>query len=64
MGLFDRMRLFSMRLEKYVAVRPTVAMIDVVMKLMVEIISILGIATEEIGRGGLRMHFFVDNAEI
>ena len=64
MGLFDRMRLFFMRLDKYIAVRLTAAMIDIVVMLVVELISILGIATKEIGQGGHRMHFFVDIAEI
>ena len=58
------MRLFFVRLEKYVAVRPTAAIMDIVVTLVVEVISILGIATKEIGRGGYRMHFFVDIAEI
>ena len=53
-----------MRLEQYITVRPTAAMMDIVVKLMVELISILGIATKEIGQDGLRMHFFVDIAEI
>ena len=46
-----------MRLEKYIPVRPTAAMIDIVVRLVVELISILGIATKEIGQGGYRMHF-------
>ena len=49
-----------MRLDKYIAVRPTAAMMDIVVKLIVELISILGIAMKEIGQGIQRMHFFVD----
>ena len=58
------MRLFFLRLERYTAVRPTAAMIDIVVRLMVELISALGIATKGIGQGGHRMHYFVDIAEI
>ena len=47
-----------MRLEKYIAVRPTATMMDMIAKLMVEVISILGIATKEIAvQGQFRMSF-------
>jgi hypothetical protein len=46
--MFGRMRNFFMRLEKYIAVRPTPAMTEVIVQVMVEVISILGIATKEI----------------
>ena len=58
-GLFDRMNLSFMRLEKYIAIRPTTAMIDMMVKFMVEVISILGIATKEIVQGQFRMSFLV-----
>jgi hypothetical protein len=54
------MNYFFMRLEKYIAVRPTAAMTDVIVKIMVEVISILGVATKEIGQGQFRMPFLVD----
>ncbi|KAN0141688.1 hypothetical protein V8E53_000150 [Lactarius tabidus] len=47
-SMFDRMRNFFMRLEKYIAIRPTPAMTEVIVQVMVEVISILGIATKEI----------------
>ena len=51
------MKTSFMRLEKYIAVQPTAAMMDVIVKLMVEVISILGVATKEIVQGQFRMSF-------
>ena len=51
---------FFKRLEKYIKVRPTVALTGVIVKIMVEVISILGIVTKEIGQGKLSMSFRVD----
>ncbi|KAH9055869.1 hypothetical protein EDB83DRAFT_1091321 [Lactarius deliciosus] len=48
---FDRMEYFFMRLEKYIDIRPTAAMTDIIVKIMVEVISILGIVTKEIRQG-------------
>ena len=48
-----------MRLEKYIAVRPTAAMTDIIVQIMVEVISILGIATKEIKEGRISMPFLV-----
>ncbi|KAH9170735.1 hypothetical protein EDB89DRAFT_2071642 [Lactarius sanguifluus] len=39
------------RLEKYVEVRPTAAMTDIIVEIMIEVISILRIVTKEIGQG-------------
>ncbi|KAN0139298.1 hypothetical protein V8E53_002799, partial [Lactarius tabidus] len=49
--LFGRMEYFFKRLEAYIKVRPTSAMIDIIVKIMVEVISILGIVTKEIRQG-------------
>ena len=38
-------------------VRPTAAMIDIIVKIMVEVISILGIVTKEIQKGRTSMPF-------
>jgi hypothetical protein len=51
---------FFKRLEKYIKVRPTAALTDVIVKIMVEVISILGIVTKEIGQGKLSTSFRVD----
>ena len=49
-----------MRLEKYIAVRPTAAMMAVIVEIMVQVISILGIATKEIKEGRISTPFLVD----
>ena len=49
-----------MRLEKYIKVRPTVAMKDIIVKIMVEVLSILGIVTKEIRQGSMSAYFRVN----
>ncbi|KAH8977721.1 hypothetical protein EDB92DRAFT_2108475 [Lactarius akahatsu] len=49
--LFGRIEYFFKRLERYIDVRPTVAMTDIIVKIMVEVISILGMVTKEIRQG-------------
>ena len=44
-----------MRLEKYIHFRPTAAMVDIVVKIMAEVISILGTVTKEIRQGKISM---------
>ena len=51
-----------MRLEKYIHFRPTAAMVDIIVKIMVEVISILGIVTKEIRQGHTSMIFLIDIA--
>ena len=51
MDLFERIENFFHRLEVYIAVPPTPEMIDMMVKIMVEVLYILGIATKEIGQG-------------
>ncbi|KAH9969705.1 hypothetical protein BC827DRAFT_25282 [Russula dissimulans] len=46
--LFGRIENFFRRLEAYTEVRPTAAMMDIVVNIMVEVLTILGIATKEI----------------
>ena len=43
------MEFFFKRLEKYLQFRPSEAMMDIIVKVLVEVISILGIVTKEIG---------------
>ena len=59
-SLFSRMEGFFLRLEKYIKVRPTVAMRDIIVKIIVEVLSILGIMTKEIGQGSMSASFRVD----
>ncbi|KAF8488440.1 hypothetical protein F5888DRAFT_1292864 [Russula emetica] len=49
--IFVRIESFFKRLESYTEVPPTAAMADVIVKIMVEILSILAIATKEIKQG-------------
>jgi len=49
--VFDRIENFLRRLEVYTAVAPTPEMMDMMVKIMVEMLSILGIATKEIRQG-------------
>ena len=48
-----------MRLEKYIKVRPTAAMKNIIVEIMVEVLSILGIVTKEIGQGTMSASFRV-----
>ena len=49
--IFERIENFFRRLEVYTEVPPTPEMMDMMVKIMVEILSILGIATKEIKQG-------------
>jgi hypothetical protein len=49
--IFERMENFFRRLEVYTEVTPTTEMMDIIMKIMVEVVTILGIATKEIRQG-------------
>jgi hypothetical protein len=49
--IFERIENFFKRLESYTEVPPTAALTDVFVKVMIEVLSILAIATEEINRG-------------
>jgi tetrahydromethanopterin S-methyltransferase subunit G len=54
------MELFFLQLEKYIDVRPSEAMTDVIVKIMVEVITILRIVTKEVSQGRTSMSFLVD----
>ena len=49
--IFVRIESFFRRLESYTEVRPTAAMTDVIVNILIEILSILGIATKQIKQG-------------
>ncbi|KAN0129857.1 hypothetical protein V8E53_012329 [Lactarius tabidus] len=55
--LFRRMEYFFKRLEAYIKVRPTAAMRDIIVEIMIEVISILGIVTKEIREGRTKRYF-------
>ena len=50
-NIFMRIESFFKRLDTYTEVRPTVAMTDVIVNVMIEVLSILAIATKEIKEG-------------
>jgi hypothetical protein len=51
--LFNRIEHFFRRLEIYTGITPTTAMTDMVVEIMVEVLTILAIATKEVKRGRL-----------
>ncbi|KAH9025899.1 hypothetical protein EDB84DRAFT_1440272 [Lactarius hengduanensis] len=52
--LFERIGFFFNRLETYTEVTPTAAMTNIITKIMVEVLTIFGIATKELRRGSAR----------
>ncbi|KAH9061889.1 hypothetical protein EDB87DRAFT_1610009 [Lactarius vividus] len=54
--IFSRMEYFFKRLEAYIEIQPTAAMIDIIVKIMVEVLSILGIATKELRQGKMKKY--------
>jgi hypothetical protein len=51
--LFNRIERFFGRLEIYSGITPTMAMRAIIIDIMVEILTILGVVTKEVKRGGL-----------
>ena len=51
LNVLDRIENFFRRLETYIKVPPTTGMLDIIVKIMVEVLSILSIATKEIKQG-------------
>ena len=49
--IFERIENFFKRLETYTEVRQSTGMTDIIVKIMVEVLNILGIATKEIKQG-------------
>jgi hypothetical protein len=49
--LFNRIERFFGRLEIYTSITPTTAMKDIIIEIMVEVLTILAIATKEVKRG-------------
>ena len=62
--IFERIENFFRRLETYTEVRPDAAMTDIIVKIMVEVLNILGIATKEMKQGrtsqlSIPLHFLM-----
>jgi hypothetical protein len=49
--MFNRVEHFFCRLEVYTTLTPTAAMTDMVVEIMVEVLTVLAIATKEVKRG-------------
>ncbi len=49
--------MFFRRLEVYIEVQPTTEMMDMIVQIMVEVLSILGIATKQIRQGRMSKYF-------
>ena len=49
--VFERIESFFQRLEIYTELRPTTEMMDTIIQILVEVLSVLGIATKEIKEG-------------
>lgn len=61
--LFEDVEFFFTRLEPYTEFRPSKAMTDIMVEIMVEVLNILGIATKEIKVGRkcelpIRLHLY------
>ena len=52
--LFSRVEYFFRRLEIYTDITPTTTMTDIIIEIMVEVLTILAIATKEVKRGRFR----------
>ena len=59
MDTFERIEIFLRRLEVYINVPPTTEMMDTIILIMAEVLSILGVATKEIGQGRLSEQFIM-----
>src|SRR5229473_1767702 len=55
--ILERMENFFQRLDIYTRVSPTREMIDIIVKIMVEVLSILGIVTKEMKQGCISVSF-------
>jgi hypothetical protein len=55
--ILEGMENFFQRLELYTRVSPPPEMIDIIVKIMVEVLSILGIATKEMKQGCISVSF-------
>jgi hypothetical protein len=51
--LFERLGYFLQRLEIYMKIPPTTTMANIIVKIMVEVISVLALATKEVKQGRL-----------
>ena len=64
MDIFERVQMFFLRLEMYTEVPPTTEMMDTIILIMVEVISILGVATEEIKQNRMSEQFIMSMSRL
>jgi hypothetical protein len=57
--IFNRIERFFHRLEIYIGITPTTSMRDIIIEIMVEVLTILAIATKEVKRGRLSRSNFL-----
>ena len=55
--IFERIEMFFRRLEIYTELPSTMEMMDTIIQVMAEVLSILGIATKEIRQGRISKYF-------
>ena len=56
--IFERIEMFFRRLEIYTEVPPTTQMMNIIIQIIVEVLSILGIATKEMKQSRISMYSF------
>jgi hypothetical protein len=59
MDIFERIEMFFRRLEIYTEVPPTSEMMDILVRIMAEVLSILGIAMKEIKQGRMSKYSLI-----
>ena len=64
MDIFRRIKIFFRRLENHTEVPPTTEMMDIIIRIVVEVLSILGIAMKEIKQGRLSELFSPSNSSL
>ena len=62
--IFERIENIFKRLETYVELPPTSELMDIIVKVMVEILSILALVTKDIKRGKLSELVVVDGLSL
>jgi len=62
--IFERIEMFFRRLEIYTELPPSMEMMEMIIQIMVEVLSILGIATMEIGQGRLSEYLLYKNVNV
>ncbi len=57
--IFERIEMFLRRLEIYTGVPPTSEMTDILVRIMAEVLSILGIAMKEVKQGRMSKYSLI-----